>query len=73
MRFPGKYVPHAPVAGSRVSGSQIGAWLEKSPPRTAADGTEKVFVRERAVRCPSKLTKANVRSATSGPPRLPPN
>ena len=53
IRLPANGDPHAPPAGSRDSGSQIGSNPVKSPPRTAADGTEKVFVSERVLRCPS--------------------
>ena len=72
IRLPGKKLPHAPLRGSRLSGSHSGACPEKSPPRTAEDGTENVCVSERSVRCPSKLTKKNVRSRTIGPPTVPP-
>ena len=73
MRLPAKNDPHAPLAGFRVNGSHTGSNPEKLPPRTAADGTENVFVSERVVRCPSKLRNANVRSRTIGPPNVPPN
>ena len=53
IRLPAKNDPHAPVAGSRVNGSHTRSKPAKSPPRTAGDGTEKVFVSERVVRCPS--------------------
>ena len=42
-----------PVAGSIVSGSQIGANPAKSPARIASDGTENVRVSDRFIRSPS--------------------